>query len=63
MPKMEYTIAIKDERHLRVFYCNDCGDPYLTDNDGSRKIICDYCRAEMGDHMRGKAIEEPSSSI
>lgn len=52
-----YTVEVQSNLHLVVYYCNDCGNPYLTDNDGTRACICDYCRAENGDHMLGCAIE------
>jgi DNA-directed RNA polymerase subunit RPC12/RpoP len=28
------------------YYCNDCGEPYLTVNDSSN--TCPHCRFEMG---------------
>jgi hypothetical protein len=54
---MTQTLEVRYPVALHVFYCNDCGKPYLTDNDGSRRVICDLCRCEGG--MRGStAIEE-----
>ncbi len=38
-----------------MFFCNDCGEGYVTDNVGDRTPMCDPCRAEMG--LGPRAIE------
>lgn len=42
-------------RKLVTYYCNDCGEGYTTDNDGTRTPMCDPCRKEMG--YKPRAIE------